>query len=89
MLFNWDDIRDRVWAWAERHGYRTLQRVVLRLDTVVGSAKKQFRLFATPQETLQPMLIEERLVDESELPPDIREQLASRKRVEMDITERL
>jgi hypothetical protein len=84
----WDDLRDRVFRWAEAHGYQHLAKVVLRVDTLVGAARRWLQEQATPVGG-RTHVVEEREVDLADLPSDVRARLRHCGVSEIDVSDQL
>lgn len=84
----WDDLRDRVFRWAEAHGYRRLAKVVLRIDTLVGTARRWLQVRVTPVGG-HAHVVEEREIALTDLPSDVRARMRHRGVTEIDVSDEL
>ncbi len=84
----WDDLRDAVFRWAEAHGYQRLAKVILRIDTLVGTARRWLQVRATPVGE-RTQVVEEHQVNLADLPSDVRARLRHCGVSELDVSNEL
>lgn len=85
VVLSWDDIRDAVFRWADRHGYDDIARVILHVDRIVGQLKKLVRVVVIGPRGHE-VVVEERTLDIDELPEEVRAAVRRQSQVEIDVT---
>ncbi|HOX46083.1 MAG TPA: hypothetical protein PK668_20945 [Myxococcota bacterium] len=88
LVSGWDEIVDLISDFLHSHGWQRswLMRALVVFDQLVCGLR---RLIVVQRAGEEPVLVEERELEEDELPDDVRAALGERERVVVDVLEQL
>ncbi len=85
----WEQIRDTVYSWAHANGHVRLERVILRIDTILGTARRLLKVLVNSAGEPRPTVVTEEYVEIDDLPPEVREAIRGRGSALVDVSEQV